>query len=103
MVGLEATPTVHSGGWSVGPWTHYACVGTGTQYKFYINGVLRATQTPIAGAYLTCLDHITITNGASGTYSGIVREICVWTGQKYTSNFDSQISTDMRWNGMMLT
>ena len=95
--------TTYSTGWSTGPWTHYAVVGTGTQYKFFINGVLRATQTPTGGGYLTVLDGISISNGASNAYSGIVREICVWSSEKYTSDFDSQYSPQLRWNAMMLT
>jgi len=95
--------TVYTTGWSTGPWTHYAVVGTGTQYKFYINGVLRSTQTPIAGAYLTVLDGISITNGVSNAYSGVIREICVWSVEKYNSDFDSQYNANLRWNGMMLT
>ena len=95
--------TTYSSGWSTGPWTHYAVVGTGTQYKLYINGVLRATQTPIAGAYLTVLDSFQFVNGASNAYSGVIREICVWTGERYTSDFDSQYDSKLRWNGMMLT
>ena len=66
--------TNYSDGYSTGPWTHYSIVGDGNAYRFYINGYLRATQTPIAGAYLTCLDSITIVNGVSNAYSGVVRE-----------------------------
>ena len=95
--------TTYTSGWSTGPWTHYAIVGTGTQYKFYINGILRATQTPTSGAYLTVLDGISITNGVSNNYSGVIREICVWSVEKYNSDFDSQYNPNLRWNGLMLT
>ena len=94
----------YTSGWSTGPWTHYAIVGTGTQYRFYINGILRATQTPISGAYLTVLDSLEFVNGASGAVtSGILREICIWTGEIYTSDFSAQYDATLRWNGMMLT
>ena len=95
----------YTSSWSTGPWTHYAVVGTGgttPQYRFYINGVLRATQTPVAGAYLTSLDTVYFTNGASNQYTGVIREICIWTGERYTSDFDSQYDSNLRWNGMML-
>ena len=94
--------TTYSNGWSTGPWMHFALVGDGTDYHFYINGVRRSTQTPIAGAYLTVLDGISFTNGASNAYSGVLREICVHSGQMYTSDFDSQYSPHLRWNAMML-
>ena len=97
------TTTPHSNGWSVPPWTHYACVGTGTQYKFFINGVLRATQTPTGGGYLTVLDGIFFTNGASGNYAGVICEICVWSVERYNSDFDFQYNPNLRWNGLMLT
>ena len=94
--------TTYSNAWSQGPWVHYAIVGDGQDYHFYINGIRRVTQTPIAGAYLTVLDGISFTNGASNAYSGVLREICVHSGQKYTSDFDSQYSPHLRWNAMML-
>ena len=93
--------TPSTAGWGAGNWTHYALVGTGTQYKYFVNGVLRATLSPGAG-YLTVLDKIEFQNGVSTQYSGIIREICVWTGEIYTSDFDSQYSQHLRWNGMML-
>ena len=101
--GTDYTTTTYSNGWSTGPWMHFALVGDGQDYHFYLNGVRRSTQTPAAGAYLTVLDGIAFTNGASNAYSGVIREICVHSGQKYTSDFDSQYSPHLRWNAMMLT
>ena len=104
VLGTDYTVNVHLTGWSTGPWTHYAVVGTGTQYKFFINGVLRSTQTPVSGAYLTVLDSFEFVTGPVGHANcGIIREICVWTGERYTSDFSAQYDPNLRWNGMMLT